>query len=237
MVPDDGKPKEPRAGAQPDDIAGKLFGAPSSIEFTRTKGDLERFKQGDIRAFDDIWRRYAPALEMVIATRMLPKLEPDLRARIDVEDILQIASRKVQEKLPGFEHRGPGSVLAWMSAIVQHVVTDMIEYWRAGIRDVRRERALEHRDPGTTSHRAVVPDPGHGPVAEANQAELRRTVAKALSQLSERHQKIVILRFFAGATWDDIAMDLGDGVGGDAIRMEFSGKLLPLLAMLLPKPE
>jgi len=234
MVLDDGKPKQSPERATPDHSEATALGAPAAVDFTRTVGDLDRHRRGDASAFDDIWRRYAPALEMVFATRIRPKLEPDLRARIEADDVLQVASRKVQEKLSTFEYRGPGSVLAWMTVIVQHVVSDMIDYWRAGIRDVHRERDLVHRAAETGSHGVVMPHPGSGPMTAANQSELRRAVAEALTHLSERHQSIVILRFFAGATWDDIAADLGDGVGGDAIRMEFSGKVLPLLARLLP---
>lgn len=237
MVLDDSQPRPPGAPARLDDAEATLPGAPPRVEFTRTRGDLDRLRRGDAQAFEDIWRRYAPALEMVIATRIRPRLEPELQARIDIDDILQVAARKVQEKLPGFEYRGPGSVLAWMTAIVQHVVTDMVDYWRAGVRDVRREHALEPRDAGTGSRRIAVAAPGSGPATEASRSEQRRAVASALNRLSERHQTIVILRFFAGATWDGIASDLAEHVGGDAIRMEFNGKVLPLLATLLPSPH
>jgi RNA polymerase sigma factor (sigma-70 family) len=234
MAQDDGKEKAAPTRTPPD-AATTSLGAPAPVDFTNTVGDLARLRRGDDRAFDDLWRRYTPLLEMVFATRIRPRLEPDLRARIDVDDVLQVAARKVQEKLPEFEYRGPGSVLAWMTAILQHVVTDMIDYWRAGIRDVRRERVLEHGNADTQSRRTVLPDPGSGPVTRAKQSERRRSVSAALEQLGERHQTIVMLRFFAGATWDEIAAELGEQVGGDAIRMEISGKVLPLLATLLPE--
>jgi RNA polymerase sigma factor (sigma-70 family) len=237
MSLDDGKRESQGKPEHTADPETTLLGAPAPREFTRTKADLDRLRRGDARAFDDIWRRYAPALEMVIETRIRPRLEPELQARIVADDILQVAARKVQEKLPGFEYRGPGSVLAWMTAIVQHVVTDMVDYWRASVRDPRRERALEPRDGDTDSRHVVVPDTGTGPATRASRSEQRRAVAAAVNQLSERHQTIVILRFFAGATWEDIAGDLGEQVGGDAIRMEFSTKVLPLLATLLPSPR
>jgi RNA polymerase sigma factor (sigma-70 family) len=213
------------------------LGAPPPQDFTQTRQDLERFRGGDIEAFGLLWQRYAPALELIVAARLLPRLAPELRARIELDDVLQIASRKVQAKLCDFEFRGPGSILAWMTAIVTHVVTDQIDYWRAAARDVRRERALPGRDADTGSSAVPAPDPGHGPATRASRAEQRRCVARALQGLSERHQTIVILRFFAGATWEEIAAELAEGHGGDAVRMEFNGKLLPLLAKLLARSE
>lgn len=224
----------PPAGGSTDDAT--ILGAPDATEFTRTRADVERFQRGELVAFDDIWRRYRPALEMLIAVRVQPSLAPELRARIEADDILQLTARTVREKLGEFRYLGPGSVMAWMSTILQHVVSDMIRYWRAEQRDPRRERPLSHGDDtqGKRSGFSVV-DPGSGPATAAGQAELRQRVAGVLSQLSERHQTIVLWRFFGGASWEEIAEAVGSPSDA-AVRMEFRGKILPLLGALLPKP-
>jgi len=228
-------PGEPPAGGPV--VDGATLGAPDATEFTRTRFDVERFQRGELAAFDDIWRRYRPALEMLIAVRVQPTLAPDLRARMEADDILQVMSGKVREKLDEFRYLGPGSVMAWMSTILQHVVGDMIRYWRAEQRDPRRERPL---DPGGetqgTRPAASVPDPASGPATAASQAELRQRIAAALARLSERHQTIVLWRFFGGASWEEVAAEVGSPSEA-AVRMEFRGKILPFLASVLPQPR
>jgi RNA polymerase sigma factor (sigma-70 family) len=206
--------------------------APDAHEFTRTRGDVARFQGGEAAAFDDIWRRYQPALELLLRARLLARLEPELRARIEADDVLQVASEKIREKLPGFRYGGPGSVLAWMSAIVQHVVSDAIRYWRADVRDPRHERDESGARATAASHPAGLVAGDAGPATAAEQAESRRLLAAALERLSERHQTLVIWRFFGGASWSEVAAEVG-APSADAVRMEFNGKVLPLLASLL----
>lgn len=212
------------------------LGAPSPVEFTHTRSAVDRFREGDERAFEEIWRRYTPAVELLIETRVRPRLEPDLRARIDATDLLQDVALEVHEGLSRFVYRGPGSILAWMTTILMHVVGDRIDYWRAKLRNPVRERAPADARSAPPPPLAHLPDPGRGPLTEAGAAELRRLVAAALVQLGERHQTMVIWKFFGGATWQEIS----DAVGcesADAARMEFSGKILPLLARLIPNPR
>jgi RNA polymerase sigma factor (sigma-70 family) len=206
--------------------------APDAQEFTRTQGDVARFQGGDAAAFDDIWRRYRPALELLLRARLLARLEPELRARIESDDVLQVASEKIRAKLPEFRYLGPGSVLAWMSAIVQHVVSDAIRYWRADVRDPRHEREVPGARATAESRVAGLAAVGAGPATLAEQAESRRLLAVALERLSERHQTLVIWRFFGGASWSEVAGEVG-APSADAVRMEFNGKVLPLLARLL----
>ncbi len=211
-------------------LDGARLGAPSAVEFTRTKDDVERFQRGDASAFDAIWRRYQPALEVVFAARIRPRLARELRARIDAADVLQDAALKVHEKLRSFEYRGPGSVLAWMTEIVLRAASDKIDYWRAEIRDPRREaREAKEDDPKPL---ASVRDPARGPMTEANLADARRSIGEALAKLPERHQTMVIWKFFGGVTWAEIAVEIG-GASEAALHMEFRGKVLPQLAAIL----
>jgi RNA polymerase sigma factor (sigma-70 family) len=215
--------------------AGSL-GAPDPVEFTQTQSAVDRFQQGDERAFDEIWRRYTPAIELLIATRVRPKLEPDLKSRIEANDLLQDVALEVHTGLGQFTYRGPGSILAWITTILMHVVSDRIAYWRAQGRNPVRERDGNVPAPARRIPLAQLRHPGSSPVTEAGTAELRRLVGTALAQLAERHQTIVIWKFFGGASWQEITAAVGGG-SPDAVRMEFSGKILPLLARLIPHPE
>jgi len=221
-------------GSRPLDALSLAAADPS--EFTRTRSDVERFQRGEHAAFDEIWCRYRPALEMLVAMRVMPRLEADLRARIDADDILQETAQTVRRKLGEFRYLGPGSILAWMTAIVLHVVTDQIRYWRAKIRDPARLLALDSDSRALRSPQETgLQHPGTGPATAADRAEVRRLVAAALARLPDRQQTIVLWRFFGGASWEEVAAEVGSPSAA-AVRMEFTGKILPLLTTLLPEP-
>ena len=217
-------------------LEASSLGAADPSEFTRTRSDVERFQRGEHAAFDEIWARYRPALEMLVALRVMSRLEPDLRSRIDADDILQETAQTVRRKLGEFRYLGPGSILGWMTTIVLHVVTDQIRYWRARIRDPARQLALDSDGRDLRSPPAAgLQHPGTGPATAADRAEVRRLVADALARLPDRQQTIVLWRFFGGASWEEVAAEVGSP-SADAVRMEFNGKILPLLATLLPRP-
>ena len=223
-------------GRRGDEVSAGALGAPPPAEFTQTRSAVDRFQAGDERAFEEIWRRYTPAIELLVATRVRPKLEPDLKARIEASDVLQKVALETHADLRHFTYRRPGSVLAWLTTILLHVVSDRIDYWRAQVRNPVREREPSGSSSSRAAPLAHLRHPGRGPATEAGTAELRRLVAAALVELGERHQTIVIWKFFGGATWQEIAETVGSE-SADAVRMEFSGKILPLLARLIPRPE
>ncbi len=216
--------------------AGDLgLGTPPAAEFTRTRDDLERWRAGDSRAFEDLWRRYLPALEILVRGRIRRRVEAALRARIDAEQVVQDVALTVFGKLSGFDYRGPGSLLAWMSAIAERTLSDWLDYWRAGKRHPSQELVVR---PGTsvgeTSHGTgpFPADPETGPVTSLAARESRRRLAAAMATLSEREHVIVLWRFFGGASWDEIAAHLGAS-SADAVRKECCLRVLPGLAVAL----
>ncbi len=211
--------------------------APSPREFEGTRADLDRWLSGDERAFDSLWRRYRPALEVLVAGRIRARLEERLRPRLDAEaeDLLQEAAITILAKLRGFEYRGPGTLLAWMSRIAENAVRDRVDYWRAGKRHPGAERISPAATRPTGSGiPSGLPHAGPGPATQADIAERRRRVAAALATLSERHHAIAFLRFFGGADWSEIAREVSSP-SADAVRMECYGKVVPALAAALSK--
>ncbi|HET6201913.1 MAG TPA: sigma-70 family RNA polymerase sigma factor [Planctomycetota bacterium] len=229
-VPDSGD-----AGASLLDIGGA-----TPAEAGRTLADLDAFRHGDEQAFEKIWRRFLPALEILIRGRIRSGLGPSLRARLDAEtdDIIQEVSIRVLAKLPDFEYRGPGSLLAWMSKVAGFVVAERADYWRRDKRNPGLERPLPASGDSSVSDPSpgnpVLLRPSPGPSTAFDLAEKRKRLATALADLSERHHTIVLWRFFAGAEWSDIAKEIG-APSGDAVRMECYLKVFPVLAAALTK--
>ncbi len=205
----------------------------------RTRADLDRIRAGDAAAFERLWLRYQGLLEVLVAGRIRSGLEPALRSRLDAEldDVLQEAALTVLTKLPAFEYRGPGSVLAWMAQIGANVVRDRADYWRAGRRRAAREQPMPESVTtvaGTTIATGFLQYGGPGPQTEYEQRHARRTVAAALAGLPDRDHTIVLWRFFAGAEWAEIATEVG-AASAEAVRKEWAVRILPALAITLTR--
>lgn len=222
----------------PDTAAAFDPGAPATAEFTRTRADLARWRAGDVAAFDELWRRYHPALEVLIAGRIRAGVPAALRVRLEADDVVQEVAATVFAKLGEFEYRGPGSVLAWMSVIAQRTVNDWLDYWRAGKRHPGSELPPSARGGGETTQspwgRHV--DRASGPATEFATRERRRRLAAAMADLSEREHVIVFWKFFGGASWTEIAAEVG-APSGDAVRKECYLKVFPALALLLARAQ
>ena len=214
------------------------LGAPDPAAFHGTQSDLEQWRAGASAAFDRLWLRYRPALEVLVHGRIRSRLEPHLRVRLEAEaeDVLQEVALTAMRKCNDFEYRGTGSLLAWLGRIAENAVQNRIDYWRADRRTPARETPL-HRDtdPGASASKAQLLDvaaSSTGPATAVDRADRRRRLAAVLGELSEREHTIVLLRFFAGADWTEIARTV-DSPSGDAVRMECFGRVLPAIARLL----
>src|SRR5262249_55354938 len=155
---------------------------PPPDQFERTRADLHRWIAGDERAFDSLWRRYRPALQVLLAGRIRAGLEERLRPRLDAEaeDLLQEAAITVLAKLRESGYGGPGSLLAWMGRTAENAVRDRADYGRAGRRYPGSERGERAAPDATGSPSSPgLPDPGPGPATQADLDERRRRVAAA----------------------------------------------------------
>lgn len=93
------------------------MGAMSS---TSTFDLIQKFREGDDNAFGTLFRKYKPRLAVLIRYKMS---EP-LRDLIEVEDVLQEVFLEASRDLAGFIYRSPGSFMAWLSRIADHVIAD-----------------------------------------------------------------------------------------------------------------
>lgn len=201
--------------------------AARSRGFDETQTDLAQWRGGDRAAGDRILQRYRPALEILVHRRIGATANPSVRSRLSADDVLHDALLTVSRKLPDFSFRGPGSLFGWMLAIAENQVRDRVDYWEMGKRTPNREQAL----PTASDTRVTSIDPadaGAGPRTRAEHRERDARVAEALAQLPEREFRIVMLRYYFGAEWDEIAREVG-APSGDAVRKEHA-KSLPALA-------
>lgn len=214
--------EEGRSSAEPSDPGSLASCFPSG--FTRTRAELEGWRAGDPAAFGSLWARYRPALEVLIARQVAALAGPTLRSRIESEDILQDTMTVVLRKLADFEYLGPGSLYGWMQSVATHQVRDRLDFLTAQKRDAGREQPLCDGEMGFFEPRA----PGRCPGTEAASNEEQDRVRQVVAALPEREHRIVMLRYFFGAEWVEIARELG-AVSAEAVRKEHM-RILPRLA-------
>ncbi|MBI1850203.1 MAG: sigma-70 family RNA polymerase sigma factor [Planctomycetes bacterium] len=207
---------------------------PAREEFTRTRGDIERWRRGDPAAFESLWTRHRPGLEVLVATEIRSIHNEAVRRRLEseAEDVVQDVAATVLAKLGEFEYRGQGSLGAWMEKIVSHRVWNWVEHWEAGKRNPHSERPLDGRSSDDSTRAATIPARGPGPATSSAISERRRQIADVLAALPKRHRQIVVLRFYFGAEWNEIAAEIG-APSDDAARKEFTLRVLPSLTARL----
>jgi RNA polymerase sigma-70 factor (subfamily 1) len=87
---------------------------------TSTFDLIQRFREGDDAAFGDLFRKYKPRLAVLVRY----KLGEALREQFEVDDILQEVFLEASRDLGSFSYRSPGSFMAWLSRIADHVIAD-----------------------------------------------------------------------------------------------------------------
>jgi len=210
-----------------------ILRAPDPIDFTDTAQVLEAARSGDAPSFERLWQRFLPGLCAILAGKLHGLTDARLRNRLraDLPDMLQDIWLNASAALAGFEYRGSGSMLAWLRKIAINEFTNRLKFWQADRRDARREREVAFSNetfPGAPAPAARVP----GPRTSAELDEQRLQVGAALESLDPVHRELVCLKFYAGASWSEIAECLGLP-GPDAARMECKRKVLPALAIAL----
>ena len=167
---------------------------------------LRKARDGSEEALDELFREVGPRLLALIRLR----LGPDLRHRIESQDILQVTLLKAFLSIQQFEGAGQRSLLGWLGAIARNEIYDQIDFQGRK----RRDRALE------------VPLEGR---IERLEARLRTEVSRlhlqarelqleqALERLSEEHRQVIVLREFEELSFREIGEHLDRS--SDACRM------------------
>jgi RNA polymerase sigma-70 factor (ECF subfamily) len=156
---------------------------------------VERLKQGDGRALDELFRRHRDAAH-IVAYRLLGNEE-------DALDVVQESFIHAMRGIQAF--RGQSTFRTWFYRIVTHAALDY-RRWRT----IRATGSLDAEgavDPEATgpSHRS--------PAEEAAANDLREAIDKALANVSEKNRAALILFALEGMSYKEVADVLGISVG------------------------
>jgi RNA polymerase sigma-70 factor (ECF subfamily) len=153
---------------------------------------IERFKNGDEKAFNEIVLRYQERVYW-IARRYLADHD-------DADDVVQEVFVKAYEALAGF--RGDAAVSTWLYRITVNQALNVLR-WKKVKNFVRIDEI--------TAEQASA-DPTPGDILESN--ERRDLIKEAVSRLPEKQRAVFVLRYYQELSYEEIAQTLKTSVGG-----------------------
>jgi RNA polymerase sigma-70 factor (ECF subfamily) len=163
---------------------------------------VERFKRGDVRAFEMLVVKYQRRIERLIA-RMVR--DTDL-----VPDIAQETFIRAYRALPQF--RGESAFYTWLYRIA-------VNSAKKALTDMKRdpvisEAALAARDDDDeTSRSATELTSGETPESLLASKEIAATVNSAIEALSEDLRQAIVLREIEGLSYEEIAEAMNCPIG------------------------
>ena len=142
-------------------------------------------QHGDVDAFEELVRRYQVGIYRV-ALRMLG-------SRADAQDAAQETFVRAWRALPRFRH--DSTISTWLYRIVTRRALDKI---------------ASRRTTGTLDEVGL--DPGPDLVQAAEHQERLRAVRQAIANLTPEQRAALVLREFAGLSYQEVAQVLGASV-------------------------
>jgi RNA polymerase sigma-70 factor, ECF subfamily len=187
---------------------------------------VQRFKDGDARAFDEIVGRYYE--------RMLAIANQFLRNHGDAEEIAQDTFVRVHRALAGF--RGDSSLATWLHRIVVNLARNRYWYFHRRQRHmgISLDGPLGAESNETFSELIATPDAD--PARRASVEEFNVMVSVCMRSLAPSQQEILSLRNHLHRSYDEIAAALGTNAGTVKSRIARArGRLRELIADAYPE--
>jgi RNA polymerase sigma-70 factor (ECF subfamily) len=171
-------------------------------------GLVDRLRQGDRGAFEELVRRYQNRV-FGVSFRMLGN-------RADAEEVSQELFLRVYRKVGDF--RGDSKLSTWLYAIASRLCLNRLASGR-----VRPTHEVDDAVLGIESSDA---DPGE----DLERAEVQAALQRAIAELPEERRIVVVLRDLEGLAYEDIAHALGLEIGTVRSRLhraraELKGKM------------
>ena len=164
---------------------------------------VDRFKQGDQGAFEQMVSRYWD--------RIYAMVNQLLRNPQDAEEVTQDAFIRAHRGLVGF--RGESTFSTWLYQIATNLARNRYWYWWRR----RRDQTISFDQPvgpeNATTLAEVFPDELETPEDAAVTQEFVSRVAECMNKLSPKHREILILRNVKNLSYEEIAGILGISVG------------------------
>jgi RNA polymerase sigma-70 factor (ECF subfamily) len=166
------------------------------LSATSTHDLLERFRQGDQRAFTLLFEKYRRRLAVLIHY----KLGPELRGSLEVDDILQEVFFTASRDLTSFSYRGPGSFLRWLSQIAANAVGDAARY-----QGRQKRHGIHARFRSASNPLGPEPAVSRTPSRIFAGNERMRQLLDDLEKLPDDYRQVILLARIEGLSTEEIA--------------------------------
>ena len=160
--------------------------------------------------------RYLPSLRAFVRLRM----GAELRSKEESCDIVQSVAREVLQNSERFQHGGESGFREWLFTTAHRKVIKHLEYWRADMRDNRRDATVPAELAGLTA------TPSH----HASAREELAAVERAFDALSPEQREVITCSRLLGLTHAEISLRLDKTES--AVRKILSRGLARLTAVL-----
>lgn len=165
-------------------------------DLTATQELLDRIRQGDKAAFEELFKKHRARLQQAIALR----LDRRLSARVDASDVLQETHLEAASRLPKYLDKPDMPFYLWLRWIAREKVIALHRrHLGADKRAIGREVPLL---PPDSSVRFVSSVMGRGPTPSQQfaAAELAERLHAALEQLEQDERDLILWRHFEQLT-------------------------------------
>jgi len=134
-----------------------------------------------------------------------------LRAKLDVDDVVQDVFLEAHRGVGRFEGEGSSEFLGWLRRIVAGVLANQIRrYYGTQRRDVRLERVLADDLHGSSRRvDGAFVAPGSSPSHQAARREQAVILADALAALPRDYREVIILRQLEDLPFPEVARRMG----------------------------
>ena len=168
---------------------------------------IRKAQEGDRQAFERLFERYYPRVSKIVRARS----GPELRRHLETEDILQNSMVEAIRSFEDYRIRGDAGFIHWLAGIVQNRILAARRDAGREKRDRRGEAALDHimRCLSTGSLSFEPAETEALPIDKVADREHEEIVTECLHDLKESHREVVLLRCYAGASWEEAANLIG----------------------------
>lgn len=164
---------------------------------------VERIKQGDPAAYNDIVTRYWD--------RIFSRVLRLLNNQQDAEEVTQDAFIRAHRGLENF--RGDASFSTWLYQIATNLARNRYWYWFRRKRDFSVSLDQPLGGEGELTLESILPAEGESPAESALTQEFVDRVSVCMEELGEKHREVLVLRNVKNLSYEEIGDELGISVG------------------------
>jgi RNA polymerase sigma-70 factor (ECF subfamily) len=169
-----------------------------------TQGLLRQIRAGDRQAVEQLFARHHTYLHRLVELR----LDPRLRSRLDVSDVVQEAHLEALRRLDAYLERPALPFRLWLRQIAfDRVHKARRHHLGTARRALGKEVPLPERSSLVLAWQLLAG--GSTPSQQLNRRELALRVRQAVAQLPEADHEVVMMRHFEGLSNQEVSCLLG----------------------------